>query len=211
MEKVKGDDDDYDDDGDDDNILIMLNSHVSEKICSHEKFSISECIVNVGKVKFCALIDTGAQISIMGVDVCEALKQEGNIIDFKTLDNKNVIGLNGGKAPIRAIVVVKLKLLSLELKEPTLFAVVDDDAIPCCAVLGANFLVSNNIILDFSKHGMYAENDGEEVVYPFCNVLHSKGNNNAYNVRQFFGSFSLAGATDEESTDCYMEDVKSNR
>ena len=45
-------------------------------------------------------------------------------------------------------------------------AVVADMALPCCAILGANFLSENGAIVDCYKGEMHVVNGNEELIYP---------------------------------------------
>lgn len=46
-------------------IKILINMHLDGRMCSHDIAQKYFCIATVSDVKFCALIDTGAQISLI--------------------------------------------------------------------------------------------------------------------------------------------------
>ena len=47
------------------------------------------------------------------------------------------------------------------------FAVVKCNYLPCCSILGPNFIKENKIVLDFHQQILYCHNaEDEELVYP---------------------------------------------
>ena len=60
---------------------------------------------------------------------------------------------------------LKLNISEFQLSYPIPF-VVDENKIPCCSILGANFLSHNNVVLDFASGSLGVNNDSGMLVYP---------------------------------------------
>ena len=116
------------------------------------------CTVEADGVQFCALIDTGAQVSLIGDDTLRLLKQRNPNLKIMNFSGKLLAGVSGVTTEILGYVNLRLTICNLVFPCGVPFAVVKSSDIPFCAVVGANFLIANNIVIDFQTFQMHVEN-----------------------------------------------------
>ena len=153
----------YEEDG----VRVMVLTHRALCKCIHKKEE-SECtsVVSVGNSKFCALLDTGAQVSLITENVFKQLKQENPELPFDELD-ETLVGVGNQKNKVIGITELKLKILNSEVESTVPFAIVKTECLPWCALLGLNFLKINKVILDFENLLTIYEGDkGSPIEYP---------------------------------------------
>ena len=183
-----------------DDIKVLYTYHKLVKECNHSLLPSVGCILSVGHTKFCTLIDTGAQVSLLAECVWDELKKTDESLNELSMDsNIKLNSVGDSKTPVLRIVNLKPDILNIETKKKVPFAIVKDEHMPCCSILGANFLVANNIALNFEKGELYMENDGEVVVCPLepSNSVEDKASCRI-NMKEYFGSIGL---TSDDDTD----------
>ena len=74
-------------------------------------------------------------------------------------------GLRSQKTPILGYVNLNMDILCSESKQTLPFAVVKDHAIPCCLILGVNFLHVVDVTLDCNKQKLLLSNS--KVIYDY--------------------------------------------
>ena len=131
--------------------------------CGHVQGHFKTYVVSVGHVVFCGLVDTGAQGSVLTERVWSKMKEQDNTLELEPTDAV-LKGLGNAKKHVIGIVKLKLNMVGVPLEEETPFAVVENESIPCCSILGANFIARNNLILDF--HNLVITNNNEDFEYP---------------------------------------------
>ena len=143
--------------------LCKCNHRIDESSCT--------CIVSVGDSKFCALLDTGAQVSLITEEVWNHLKEINKDLKFDIVD-ETLVGVGNQTNKIIGVTELKLKILNIEVDKAVPFAIVRTESLPWCALLGLNFLKSNHIILDFENLlTSYKTLEGVEVAFPMkCEV-----------------------------------------
>jgi hypothetical protein len=114
----------------------------------------SSCFVVTCGVKFCALIDTGAQVSLIGEDTVKLLIQNEPNLKIHDLDANLSPGISGGKTKVLGYVELKLQISYCIFDIPVPFAIVKTCEVPCCAILGANYLIANRISVEFGNFGI---------------------------------------------------------
>ena len=143
------------------NMYIVQEKEQCE--CPHPKNSL---ICEIEGIKLCAIIDTGAQCSVITSSVVEKIQQANEQIASITEYKGCLKGIGKGKTEIMGVISLRLKMLEREF-EIAPFAIVEDENMPCCAILGANFITKNNILIDFKDQEIYCMNETlEELVYP---------------------------------------------
>lgn len=144
-----------------------------EILCKHEIAMGGACFIEIGRCKLCALIDTGSQISIIKRSACILLESRGVEIDIdkESVKNCSVNAIDNSKTELYGAVSLSCKLSGVELKQ-VIFAVVEDDAMPHCLLLGMNFLEQNDVVVDFFNKALSFSDDSElELKHPIlCNV-----------------------------------------
>ena len=106
--------------------------------------------VEVGGSKFCAVLDTGAEISLIRRDVFDRISESIPL----TLDKDQVVYIEGYSGLVASMAGgVDLQLLltaGMQCKKHT-FAVVDTQLISQCFLLGIDFLSANSLAIDAAR------------------------------------------------------------
>lgn len=186
-------------DGEDDVELVACNS--LELCCNHVSFLPAGCFVNTSGVKFCALVDTGAQVSLLREGVFEQLKQQCGGLNRSDLSGKFIAGIDGSKTEALGYVILSINFDENTSRCPMPFVIVADNVMPCCAILGANFLIANQITLNFKEFSMSMPSpSGETDVFvnlQGANFVESSDNH----VALCMSELSMSDASDSSSTD----------
>ena len=119
----------------------------TEKFCNHQRLGPSIPLL-YNNQNLCTLIDTGAQICLINETSFNKVKT-GNEIVHDT-PGVTVVGLGGKTFSIVGFVNLRLSSNMELLNTEYPFAIVPDIALPCCVLLGINFLVNFKFVLDFS-------------------------------------------------------------
>ena len=133
----------------DDPEVNFSDGHHHDLKCTHRTIPLSGSVVEHKQNKFCCLVDTGAEVSVLSESVWKSGLERDPELMLQECQNK-LSGFRKQKTNILGFVNLKLKLFSIQTdKDEALpFAVVKDKAIPCCLILGENFLSIKNIVLD---------------------------------------------------------------
>ena len=145
---------------------VLYTFHKLTNGCSHTLVPSASCIVRIGEVKFCALIDTGAQVSLLSETVWKEIKDSDNTLEMVNGDSIRLNSVGNWKTPILGVVHLIPSILNIDFKGKLPFAIVDEASMPCCCLLGANFLVQNNITVDFEKSLLNIEEEGDVITCP---------------------------------------------
>lgn len=204
------------DDTDEDNDSEIEMSDMIGKLykchltCCHKPAAVSGSVVEYQGNKFCCLIDTGAQVSLMSEFVWNSLKNDNIKLEMWQCTN-SLKGVGKSETDVIGCVNLKLKLLDKEMNEEIPFAVVRESAMPCCFLLGANFLAKNNITIDFGKHLVCMEHQGGSWKYPM-NENTSDSVAHRLNVANFLGTVimneNITDTDDDEEKEYNQDDVE---
>ena len=128
------------------------SSGVGEKqlLCKCSSPSCSSVVVAFGPLVCCALVDTGAQVSLIREDVFALLPDEIKRFADMEVASMQLKGVGGGCSPVKGVVRLLVTVAGRVLSQPHPFAVVSEQAMPYCVLLGANFIASNEVRLDFA-------------------------------------------------------------
>ena len=154
--------------------------------CNHLENKFCTYTITSNNVSFCGLLDTGAQVSLITQSVWSKLSENDG--ELKMEPGEDVLhGIGNNKEEILGIVKLKLHMLGIPLDNEIPFAIVRDNCLPFCSILGANFIAKNNLIIDFNSKQLYGINKAnEEINYP----LKSDGNINYNDEIDFLGAIS---------------------
>ena len=178
-----------DEDDDEEDVGVLISFQQLKVACRHSLSPLSSCVVNLGNHSVCAMIDTGAQVSLISKGVYGAVKEERNL--QMTERKEGIVGISRNRTDVAGIVFIRVKLLSYEVENSVPFAIIEDGRMPCCCLLGANFLSSNNITIDYGRQMLVAE--GKELP----NLEYPLGQRKAeeclhrYDVFSFLGQISI--------------------
>ena len=123
----------------------IYEEETEEKSCLHDTIN-SVAVVKCNQQKLCTLVDTGSQISIIGDKTWKKIKQ-GEKVENYDIKLCGIDGeINGCLGVTNLIVEVDDKICAAFP-----FAIVKEEFLPSCLLLGINFLESNKSIVNFSK------------------------------------------------------------
>lgn len=105
-------------------------------------------------------------MSLLSETILNLLKQENDELSMDETEEKNIRGIDRGATRILGVTELKLKMLDIEMEDTTTFAVTSGYTLPCCCLLGANFLSKNNITINFQSNYLYMKNINGELIYP---------------------------------------------
>ena len=182
-------------------IVSTVNVQVEKAMqlceCEHSREEdFCNYVASVAGIGFCALIDTGAQVSAISEALWNRIKDKTSAT-LETAENSLIRGIGKKDTTIIGIVQLKLKLLDVDVQSEVPFAVIGLDDMPCCAILGANFISKNQIAINFDCQLLYYENEeGEELIYPFQQKKH----NNVCNNELFCGAVTQHSLEDDDES-----------
>ena len=136
-------------DEDDNQLECMSTLFINTQTCVHDITSESMVQVGVGDSSLCALLDTGAEISLISEG---ALKEVQTRMDIEVV-RKNlceVVGFSGKCFPITKVVHLKIAIGTYVTESRHQFAVISDDVLPCCVLIGLDFMERFHVDLDFN-------------------------------------------------------------
>ena len=141
-------------------LSMPAEQELEDPWCSvHRRAHVASVPVRVGDGSCCALLDSGAQVSCVAQGLVGALHMP------VTMTNPYVInGLGAGSTPVLGIVDVEFQLPGSNCPVQHSLAVVPDDALPYCMILGVDFLVSHLMEIDY---GAGTLRRGEQTIYHF--------------------------------------------
>ena len=111
--------------------------------CNHNLACRSVIAIQWQNGTYCALLDTGAQVSVL---VNNVAKQGNLIIDQP--DVGMLRGIGDTRKAIGEAVQVSFQMGTMMVENHP-FAVVDDDMLSACVVFGGNFLKKHQLIIDY--------------------------------------------------------------
>ena len=141
----------YDFSGDEEDIIV--NSGIAQPQCGHRIFSRSSCTVDLDGVDLCGMLDLGAQINLISESSYHELLNGEKEIEFISDDTK-ILGITEDVGTqIEGVIFLEPNFADLKM-EKSPFAVVNDECMPCCIILGINWMDSNDIMLDFDTESI---------------------------------------------------------
>ena len=124
----------------------------------------SRAVVGIGNKKCCALIDTGAQISLISERAYYSLSGKERLESNFVPQTIKISGLGDQIAQAVGIVNINLTLLHTVLDKPVPFALIKDEAMPFCIILGVNFIVQLQLALNYESNSYSFITDGRRQV-----------------------------------------------
>ena len=142
----------------------VITEHFSS--CNHHWKEFGKCIVKMNEEQFCAVFDTGAQICVISDSVVRKIRNEN--LKIQKVDSVRLTGLGEQTTVVNEIVLIKPTILGIQVDKEMPFAVVQEDKIPYCMILGLNFIKNNNIGVDFYSQSIYLTTEQEEEAAYSC-------------------------------------------
>ena len=119
--------------------------------CQHAVCPLPTIQVVVEGLKLCALMDTGAEISLISSQAVNVLQEQSDIQVGNLQQNIQVVGLSGGKETIREYVELNVECAHATLNFSHKFVVVSHANFPYCILIGMDLLCKANLNLDFAQ------------------------------------------------------------
>jgi len=133
----------------------LVYTHKIALKCSHPTISMLSCGVHVDDLNFCAIVDTGAEVSLVDENMFNLLKRRDDSIVLKDPDGKIVRGIDRAPTALLGTTELKLGILGHKMNDTSVFAVVRADMFSACCLLGANFIRENCVTIDFEAGYIY--------------------------------------------------------
>ena len=151
------------------NLLLQDNSvsaDASVDLCGHVGVSVAWTWIRVNNKKYCALLDTGAMISIVKQDVVnEMYSGDNNYFPI----NVGLRGISGGVVAVDTGIKILIETKRGRREFP--FAIAASGEIPSCFILGLNFLVELDSTLDFDSLSVNYGDKIERFIFSvFCST-----------------------------------------
>ncbi|CAF3745571.1 unnamed protein product [Rotaria socialis] len=131
---------------------IIQSSNDLKFQCKHYGENISVGYITFGLkngISVCALYDSCASLSMISASLAQYLEEQGLLI-YDAKENISLIGMGGIKVQVSVQYVFASANITSSWSIPnTRWAVMDDDKLPACVIIGFDFLAQNNINLDF--------------------------------------------------------------
>ena len=112
----------------------------------HPKMHLTCLMVSFEKKSYCALLDTGAQVSCVAQLVVDEHKMP--VDDAAKLQ---IVGIGLGRTKSLGMVSLELGLTAFDVISSHQYAVVPDDAMPYCFILGADYIEKQQIVIDYGS------------------------------------------------------------
>ena len=140
------------------NTLFTTSTSLT-RTCSHGTNPMSITIL-VHEIPTCAILDSGSQISLVNMGLLRRIEETTGISSNIEQDsNTKVVGMGEKVTPILGTVDLPI-VLENGNRYTYPVAVMEEDQLPCCVILGLNILQQMKIKLDFGRMTIYREDNG---------------------------------------------------
>lgn len=117
--------------------------------CSlHPRTHLSSMMIIVAGRSYCALLDSGAQVSCVSFSLYQT-----QLVTINTDVRYIIRGLGQSRSSVLGTVVLTIDSPTGGASRPHTFAVVQDQLMPICVILGADYISDSNLVLDFHSRG----------------------------------------------------------
>ena len=161
-------------------VNLSFDSHAEDEIepkislCPHDSLLGLCCFLEIGSVKFCAIIDLGSQVSLISSDIVRRLLADDVSLDLDAPVQKQIIAIDGSKCSMDSVIKFSCSIMGNSMVEAVPFGVVEANDIPCCCVLGMNFIERNKVKVSFGASRL------ELCDGAFASVAYGNVGNNLY-------------------------------
>ena len=140
----------------DDTEEIELEELTEKTECNHCVFHTAVASRGFPGRPFCCVLDTGAQVSLVSERVLHEMKKAGKNVEIQNSPGE-LVSVNKTRSVVLGYVDLKLDLKDIECRSCP-FGVVKEEDLPTCFLIGANFLILNDIELDIGRNKMVFNN-----------------------------------------------------
>ena len=133
------------------NVMYITEETPKVPSCEHSMGPLFQCIVFVDDMPCCALMDTGAQVSLVNNAVFGKL----NLGIYSSPDTERLMGFAGKSSKILGVAFITISFDNTLSDFP--FAVVPSECVDFCFVLGQNYLKEACLTIDFASGKLLKE------------------------------------------------------
>ena len=156
-------------DPEDEEVLSFLNIDTNLKYCDHECSSVLPQVgLKFGDNVLCSVLDTGAEVSLLTKTGLKMLEQAGSIM-VESGYWCSIVGCSGEVTALEHTVDVEFKIGGVDLGRHK-FGVIDDKLLPHCVLLGLDFLLKNNLSIDFKNYQVNMDGKRLASMTNYCQV-----------------------------------------
>ena len=106
--------------------------------CEHRKSEFGKCIVSIGDLRCCGLLDTGAQVSLVTQRLVEEMKLLDKNLVIEESGKEILSGIGEVITETMGIIRLRPKILGITVDSEIPFVIVNVQSMPCCMILGIN-------------------------------------------------------------------------
>ena len=139
--------------------LIEFKTHEQ---CSDHIYSMSTTTLYNGH-KMCTLVDTGAQVCLIGSKTWERVKDGSE--DLHVEEGIKFVGVVGSSTGCLGVTRLKLQIGEVQMEDSFEFAIVEEECLPCCVVIGLNFLEKLGAIINFRESYIEIGNNNNRITF----------------------------------------------
>ena len=140
--------------------------------CGCQPSMHSVTTVSVSGNIYCALWDTGAQVSLVREDVFQDL-QKVNQCQLQDCGSVQLSGVGEGSHFIVGVTEFNVSVANQEIACGFPFAVVSREALPVCFLLGINFIDKYKVVIDYTTASFRVARDNEVYWFPLGSKSHA--------------------------------------
>ena len=118
--------------------------------CNHSLNCQPIIRVQIFKFEPCALLDTGSEISLVTESTVKLISSI-TTVDVRDERFCDIISFSGEKYAITKVIELKFNVGNYSMSSCHKFAVVSDHILPCCFILGLDYLTKYDISMDFNS------------------------------------------------------------
>lgn len=142
-------------------INAVVDQSIVECHCSHENSGNTMTVTCFGGRSWCTLVDTGAQVSLISKQVYHYLLRSGSVLTHRS-GGVEIVGL-GRVIPALGVVEALFRFSGNSSELVNVFAIVQDDLMPYCVILGADFVMKYSAVICFDTKSLIYGCDGQDL------------------------------------------------
>ena len=124
------------------------------KICMYcVASSHPRVVVSYGSCDFCAIVDSGSEVSLIRRSIFELCLEQDRELELSKEEIVQIEGFTGVSRLTEGTVTLALDLPNLVDPVPHTYAVVPDEVIPNCCLLGMDFILENKLSINCAAGG----------------------------------------------------------
>ena len=108
--------------------------------------------VNIAGMDVCAIVDSGAQISLLSLDVWQYMDSVSKEESKHSLERVVIKTLDESTVSTNGCALIDWSFSASEQRQSTTFALVEPDLLPACMLIGANIIGKLDLQIDYARN-----------------------------------------------------------